>query len=131
MLDKNGQFDVGGVHRVNLLQNLGSFTIVASPHILIAGLCLLCRHNPRLVMAGLFAAVVTFGSTLWGNLTDYLHWSRLMPPNDQVTYLATGFALLGNWCVCAIFVLFSLASRYLKFEPRPDLGSGRWSEICS
>jgi hypothetical protein len=114
VLDKSGQFGDGRVNFTSApVANCGAAALLASPLLTHLALCIRWHHDRRLAAVGLLTVAISCGVTLWGNLADYLAWSRLPPPRDQVTYLGGFFAMLGSWCACAAYVLAGLAYRFV------------------
>ena len=115
LLGKGGELEGGRLSTGKLDANLAALALYSSPLVAIAALCIGWRQYRRLAVAGLLAAVAGLVLIMWGNLTDYLSWSRLPPPTDQVTYLAGFFGMLGTWAVCLAYGVVGLVSRYRWF----------------
>ena len=79
------------------LANCATVGLISSPLIAHVAACAWWRRDRRLAAAGLLMVATSCAVTLWGNVADYLHWSGLPAPTDQVTYLGWFFAMLASW----------------------------------
>ena len=105
-LDKAGRLGAG---RINFgyahLANCGAVVCFSAPLFAHVAACARWRHDRRPSKIGFMTVAGSCGITLWGNVADYVAWSRLPPPTDQVTYLAGFFAMLGSWGVCTAYII--------------------------
>src|SRR5437764_603960 len=108
LLDKDGRFGTG---HYGLAANLHFIALLASPFVVHAALCVWWRHNYGLSAAGLLSVAISLGVTLWGNLADYLFWSRTPHPQDQVMYMGGFLAMLGSWGVCLAYFFIGVVVR--------------------
>jgi hypothetical protein len=114
-LDKSGRIGKGHVSfYYALLANCAVLALIASPLVAHVAACAWRRHDQRFAAAGLLTVAVSCGVTLWGNLTDYVAWSRLPPPTDQVTFLDWFFGMLASWGLCAVYVIAGVVVRNVR-----------------
>jgi hypothetical protein len=95
LLDKEG--------RLNPRSFGGHIVVLASPFIGVAAAAGWWRSHRWLPFAalGLAAVCVTLG--LWGNLSDYIAWSRT-PSGQEAMYFGAFIAMLWSWLLCIGFV---------------------------
>lgn len=100
-LDKQG--------RLNLRASGGHILVLESPFIAVAAAAWWWRPHRWLpyVTLGVAAACLALG--LWGNLTDYISWSRT-PPGRDVMHFGAFVVMLWSWLLCLGLLVTGLAS---------------------
>jgi len=101
LLDKEG--------RLNPHSFTGHIVVLASPFFGVAAAAGWWRAHRWLPFAALGVAAVCVAVGLWGNLADYISWSRT-PPGREVMHFGAFIGMLWSWLLCLGLVATGLVA---------------------